>query len=130
VLGKHKVQQRAIEEINRLDVNSPYRQNALELLSDLRVVLERNQNRNNQDTELLMSLKTSQPYLEHIAEITQQARTSEGRALVLKLLTRKLGNLSPELTTRVSGLSLERLEALGEALLDFQGVEDLEQWLG
>jgi hypothetical protein len=65
VLGKKKVQQRAIEEINRLDVNSPYRQNALELLSDLRVVLERNQNRNNQDTELLMSLKTSQPYLEH-----------------------------------------------------------------
>jgi heme oxygenase len=93
------------------------------------VVLERNQNRNNQDTELLMSLKTSQPYLEHIAEITQQARTSGEKALVLKLLTRKLGNLSPELIARVSGLSLERLEALGEALLDFQGVGDLEQWL-
>jgi Domain of unknown function (DUF4351) len=130
VLGKHKVQQRAIEEINRLDVNSPYRQNALELLSDLRVVLERNQNRNNQDTELLMSLKTSQPYLEHIAEITQQARILGEKALVLKLLTRKLGNLSPEFTTRVSGLSLERLESLGEALLDFEGVGDLEQWLG
>jgi Domain of unknown function (DUF4351) len=130
VLGKHKVQQRAIEEINLLDVNSPYRQNALELLSDLRVVLERNQNRNNQDTELLMSLKTSQPYLEHIAEITQQARILGEKALVLKLLTRKLGNLSPEFTTRVSGLSLERLESLGEALLDFEGVGDLEQWLG
>jgi hypothetical protein len=81
-----------------------------------------------------MSLKTSQPYLEHIAEITQQSiqqgRTSEGRALVLKLLNRKLGNLSPELNTRVSDLSLERLEALGEALLDFEGVGDLEQWLG
>ena len=59
VLGKHKVQQRAIAEINRLDGDSPYRQNALELFSDLRVVLERNQNCDRQDTELLMSLKTS-----------------------------------------------------------------------
>jgi heme oxygenase len=77
-----------------------------------------------------MSLKTSQPYLEHIEEITQQARTLGERALVLKLLTRKLGSLSVELTAKVSGLSLERLEALGEALLDFEGVGNLEQWLG
>jgi hypothetical protein len=66
----------AIEEINRLDPNSPYRQNVLELRSDLMVVLEQKQNRNNPDTELLMSLKTSQPYLDHIAEVTQQARTA------------------------------------------------------
>jgi heme oxygenase len=77
-----------------------------------------------------MSLKTSQPYLDHIAEVTQRARTAEGRSLVLKLLTRKLGNLSPEMNASVSDLSLERLEALGEALLDFEGVGDLEQWLG
>jgi hypothetical protein len=40
ILGKQKVQKRAVEEINRLDPNSPYRQNALELLSDLMLVLE------------------------------------------------------------------------------------------
>jgi Domain of unknown function (DUF4351) len=93
------------------------------------VVLEQKQNRNNPDTELLMSLKTSQPYLDHIEEITQQARTAEGRALVIKMLIRKLGGLSPELTTNVSELSLDRLEALGEDLLDFQVVGDLEKWL-
>lgn len=129
ILGKHKVQQRAVEEINRLDANSPYRQNALKLLSDLMVVLERKQNRNNPDTELLMSLKTSQPYLDHIEEITQQGRIAEGRTLVLKMLTRKLGSLSPELTAKVSELSLDRLETLGEDLLDFQAVSDLENWL-
>jgi predicted transposase YdaD len=59
-----------------------------------------------------------------------QGRTAGERALVLKLLTRKLGNLSIEQTTRVNGLSLDRLEALGEALLDFTGVADLEAWLG
>jgi predicted transposase/invertase (TIGR01784 family) len=52
------------------------------------------------------------------------------RALVLKLLTRKIGSLPPQLLARISGLSIERLEALGEALLDFQSVGDLESWLG
>ncbi len=59
-----------------------------------------------------------------------QGRTVEGKALVLKQLTRKLGKLSPELTIKVSDLSLEGLEALGEALLDFTSVENLESWLG
>ncbi|KJH72393.1 Rpn family recombination-promoting nuclease/putative transposase [Aliterella atlantica] len=59
-----------------------------------------------------------------------QGRTVEGRALVLKLLTRKLGTLSSEMTTKVSALSLEQLESLGEALLDFTSVADLETWLG
>ena len=55
-----------------------------------------------------------------------QGRTDEGKALVLKQLTRKLGKLSPELTTKVGDLSLEGLEAL----LDFTSVENLESWLG
>jgi predicted transposase YdaD len=133
ILGKRKVQQRAIAEINRLDLNSPYRQNALKLLADLMVVLDPRQNQNNHETELLMSLRTSAIYLEQIEKITQQGiqqgRSEEGRALVLKQLTRKLGNLSTELRTKVSELSLDRLESLGEDLLDFQIVEDLEKWL-
>ena len=59
-----------------------------------------------------------------------QGRTVEGRELVLKLLTRKLGSLSLEVTAKVSNLSLEKLEALVEALLDFTNFRDLETWLG
>ncbi len=59
-----------------------------------------------------------------------EGRTAEGKSLVLKQLTRKLGSLSPELTVMVSDLSLERLEALGEDLLDFTSTADLESWLG
>lgn len=51
------------------------------------------------------------------------------RELILKQLNRKVGSLSPEIIARVSALSLERLEALGEALLDFNSVEDLVSWL-
>ena len=134
ILGKQKVQQRAIDEINQLDPNSPYRQNALKLLADLMVVLAARQNLNNQETELIMSLRTSAIYLEQIEKITrkavEKARTDEGRLLVLKQLNRKLGALLPELTTKVSELSLDRVEALGEDLLDFQVVGDLENWLG
>ena len=53
----------------------------------------------------------------------------EERALMIRLLTKKVGNLSPELLARVSGLSVERVEALAEALLDFKHVGDLERWL-
>lgn len=59
-----------------------------------------------------------------------QGRTAGERAILIKLLTRKLGSLSPEVTAKVSALSLERLEALAEALLDFTSVGDLESWLG
>ncbi len=59
-----------------------------------------------------------------------QGRTVGERALVLKQLNRKLGSLPPELITKVSALSLERLEVLGEAMFDFTNVRDLESWLG
>jgi Domain of unknown function (DUF4351) len=51
------------------------------------------------------------------------------RSLTIKLLTKKVGNLSPELLARVSSLNLERVEALAEDLLDFKHVGDLERWM-
>ncbi len=51
------------------------------------------------------------------------------RALVIKLLNRKLGDLSPQFQAQVSALSIDRVESLGEALLDFNSTTDLEVWL-
>ena len=62
--------------------------------------------------------------------ILREGQAAGEQALVLKQLTRKVGNLSSELISRVSGLNLDRLEALGEALLDFTSMADLESWLG
>ncbi|MBW4622209.1 MAG: DUF4351 domain-containing protein [Cyanosarcina radialis HA8281-LM2] len=78
-------------------------------------VREAKQNRHAIETELLMSLRTSPIYLEHIEQVKSQSRseglaegrTAEGRELVLKQLTRKLGMLSPELTAQINELSLE-----------------------
>jgi predicted transposase YdaD len=49
--------------------------------------------------------------------------------LVLRQLTRRLGNIEPKLQTQIQQLSSEQLEALGEALLDFSVTQDLVTWL-
>ncbi len=49
--------------------------------------------------------------------------------LVLRLLQRRLGELPPEAIASVQSLNVTQLEELGEALLDFTGVDDLVHWL-
>jgi hypothetical protein len=70
---------------------------------------------------------------EKVMEITtswmEEGIVKGERALTIRLLTKKVGNLSPELLARVSGLSVEQVEALAEALLDFKHVGDLERWM-
>jgi predicted transposase YdaD len=56
-------------------------------------------------------------------------RTEEGQSLVLKQLTRKLGNINPEVRSRVNSLTIDKLESLGEDLLDFISMADLDAWL-
>ena len=59
----------------------------------------------------------------------QEGRSQEGRSLILRQLTRRLGTIAPEIKTHIESLTIEQLEDLGEALLDFQTVADLEVWL-
>ena len=47
----------------------------------------------------------------------------------LRLLNHRCGPLSPATTARIQALPLEQLEALGLALLDFSGADDLTAWL-
>ena len=49
-------------------------------------------------------------------------------ALVERLLRRRLGSV-PAAAARLSRLSADELDELGEALLDFSGPADLERWL-
>lgn len=51
------------------------------------------------------------------------------RALILRLLTRQVGELDDEMKARLEQLPTEKLEQLGEALLDFTAPQDLEKWL-
>lgn len=58
----------------------------------------------------------------------EEGRKAEGQLLILRQLTRRVGELPQEVLDRIETLSLEQLENLGEALLDFQAIADLETW--
>jgi predicted transposase YdaD len=59
----------------------------------------------------------------------QTGRQVEAAALTLRQLQRRCGILSSAQQSRIQGLPLGDLEALADALLDFQGPEDLNAWL-
>jgi predicted transposase YdaD len=65
-------------------------------------------------------------YQEILAEGEQrgreEGRKAEGQLLILRQLTRRVGELPQEMLHRIETLSLEQLENLGEALLDFQAM--------
>ena len=65
----------------------------------------------------------------YITSIERIGRREGELALVLRLLTRCCGTISPDLILQVQDLSIEQIEALGEALLDFTSMADLEAWL-
>ncbi|KST61791.1 Rpn family recombination-promoting nuclease/putative transposase [Mastigocoleus testarum] len=59
----------------------------------------------------------------------EQGREEGERKIILRLLTRRVGELPQEIRQRVENLSLEQLENLGEALLDFTSMADFQAWL-
>jgi predicted transposase YdaD len=69
--------------------------------------------------------------IESIGEAKGEARgIAKGEAnLILRLLDKRFGKISVDLTEQIRGLSLEKLDSLGESLLDFESIADLINWL-
>ena len=59
----------------------------------------------------------------------EEGRQQEAASVTLRQLARRCGPLSEATTARIQSLPLEQLESLAEALLDFQGADDLTTWL-
>ncbi len=62
-------------------------------------------------------------------DIVQQESKREATAFALRLLKRRLETVNAELETKVQSLSVEQLEALGEALLDYPSEAEIKAWL-
>ncbi len=74
---------------------------------------------------LLSDIKQTRVYQEAKEEGKQ-----EGEArIVLRILSKRFGNLSDRHIQNINTLALEQLEELGEALLDFGNIADLDRWL-
>jgi predicted transposase YdaD len=59
----------------------------------------------------------------------EKGQHQEARAIVLRLLRKRLGALDDSVTTQIDSLATTRLEELSEALLDFTSPADLTTWL-
>jgi hypothetical protein len=78
----------------------------------------------------------SKPEQESVMQITtswmeqgiEQGLNRE-KELVLRQLKRKLGQITPELEIQIKALDIDKVESLGEALLDFSTIDDLKAWL-
>ena len=150
ILGKGKVQENAIDELKALPAEYPHRENVLELISNLYVILEakkeEKQTLTTEDEALIMKL--SPIYEKKLAQSRQegiqqgiregiQQGIQEGiqqgieqeATLIVRLLKIKVGDLPTHLETRIMSLPLSQLEELGEALLSFNSLNDLIQWL-
>jgi predicted transposase/invertase (TIGR01784 family) len=76
-----------------------------------------------------ITIQETRVYRDAKEEGWQEGRQEERLSLVLLLLKKKFGKISPKLTRRIQALSLEQSEALAIALLQFKTIADLETWL-
>ncbi len=64
-----------------------------------------------------------------LAEGRQEGEAREAAKMALRQLSRRCGPLTGATTAQIQALPVEKLEALADALLDFQGPADLAAWL-
>ena len=117
LLGKGRVQQQAIEELNMLPQNNPLRDKAIDLLLSLKTQIEIKQVPNEEDREVLMNL--SPIYLERLAEAEQKGQ----RTVIENLLKAKFGNLDDELNSIVQPLLALTPEEFSPLLLQLSREE-------
>ncbi len=88
-------------------------------------------------TEILAGLKFDKDLIRRFLReelmresvIYQEIQQERVSILVLRQLTRRVGQLAPEIRLQIQQLPVVQLEELGEALLDFSTVQDLTDWL-
>jgi predicted transposase/invertase (TIGR01784 family) len=91
--------------------------------------------------ELLASLRFDKNFLQQFLreelmrespiyqEIIQAGVQRGKQDTVMRQLTRRIGTVSPPSQAQIQNLSIEQLDALSEALLDFSDATDLTTWL-
>ncbi len=74
-------------------------------------------------------MRESVVYQDILQKSRQEGRQEEGRAFVLRLIKHRFGTISSDTQDQISTLSIAQLEDLGEFLLDFTEMNDLQNWL-
>jgi len=61
--------------------------------------------------------------------VYQEAKQEEAINLLVRQLSKRFGKLTHSYIENINKLTIAQIEDLGEALLDFTDINDLEQWL-
>jgi hypothetical protein len=112
ILGRGKVQQEAIDEIEALPANSPYRDETLKLFVKLKVTLENRNDREQNETELMMKLADSPLFTEYmeratadaVADATVMAVKNGHQDVVESIMAERFGSLDEGLSLIVSNV--------------------------
>ncbi|HEY9875981.1 MAG TPA: hypothetical protein V6D12_21295 [Candidatus Obscuribacterales bacterium] len=126
ILGKARVQQQAIDELQALPSEHPLRFAVLELLRSLRTILEVSQDLEPEDRNLIMRL--SPLYEQRLAEATQQGLQQGQRQVVENLLRAKFGALDEQLSAIIEPLLALPPEEFSRLLLQMSREELLARF--
>jgi hypothetical protein len=131
LLGRGGTRSRAIDELEALSPHHPFKSASLKLLYNLSRNLQALPKRTQEERKFIMRLAPL--YEQDREKAIQQGEAiglqKEASNLVLRLLKRRFGELPPHITETIQKLTVEQLEDLGEALLDFKSQADLINWL-
>ena len=83
------------------------------------------------ETGLQQGLKqgVQQGLQQGVQQGVQQGLQQGQRSFLLRLLNRRVGELPEAVQTQIEGLAIEAIVQLGEDLLDFTELADLDRWL-
>ena len=109
-------------------IASNERQAIIDLIITIMVYRFTQMTRQEVETMLGLTLQQTRVYRDAKEEGREEGLAQE-RALVMRQLQRKVGELPEAIALQVKALTIEALEELGEALLDFEKLADLETWL-
>ncbi len=130
ILGKGRVQNSAIDQLEALPEDEPLRTRALELLYSLKTTLEISQNIDQEDRELIMRL--SPLYTQRLQEAEQQAEIKgekQGqRKVVENLLKIRFGSLDEQLSAIVEPLLSLPTEEFTPLLLQLSREELIQRF--
>ena len=87
--------------------------------------------------EMLASLRFDKDFIQQFlreelmreSSIYQEILQEGKRDTIIRQLKRRIGSVSPELQAYIQKLSIEQLDTLSEAVLDFSNAADLTVWL-
>lgn len=113
----------------RQEPSSPTNRAIIEMIITIMVYKFEQLSRREVESMLGITLQETRVYREIKEEGREEGREEATVNLVNRLLTKRFGELTPEIGSAITGLSLTVLEDLSEALLDFTSVADLQSWL-